>query len=256
MSPQSCQIMKVVLGVLWKRVFMKQRRLYITEVTQMARRFVLNKKMDIVAYSIMQASMWSFYAILIGFFNNFLKNLNFVDSKISLILGSTAALSCLLQFLIAEIIGRWEKVSIHKVLLGMGILMLGGSFMMWNPWSRVLSVSGIFLACVVLQSLPAMVNSVAVNAMEHGATTNYSISRGFGSLAYSLLAFITGRFIMIFNINAIPILSVTVSIFFIFSVKWYHSEIKQIAFSKKEKTFLEKKKENFLKKYPCYLFFC
>lgn len=216
---------------------------------------MMNKKLDTVAYSIMQATTWSFYAILLCFSSNFLRNFDFQDSEISLLLGVTTALSCLLQLFSAEIISRSEKFSVYKVLLGMGALMLVGTIIILNPWSNILAVLGFALSCIVFQAIPGMVNSVAMNAIEYGATTNYSIARGFGSLAYSGVAFVTGRVVMMQGIYTISVLSVVASILFIFSVIWYHKLIKQIIYGSKTNQKAKSKNANFIKQNPFFSLF-
>ena len=157
-----------------------------------------------IAYSMLQGSMWGFYAILLGFAGNFLYRYGFQDSGISLLLGFSTGAACVLQLAAAEAISRFQKITTTGVLLLMGCFMVLGAAVMAFSTASVFAVAGLALTCAVLQAIPAMGNAVAVTAINRGSSTNYDIARGVGSAAYSFFAFITGRLISRFGIPAIP----------------------------------------------------
>ena len=61
------------------------------------------------SYAVLQASMWAFYAIIVGYSSSFMYSHGFTDGHISIVLGITTALSCVTQLVLAELIARLQK---------------------------------------------------------------------------------------------------------------------------------------------------
>ncbi len=180
-----------------------------------------NNHRHTIAYSLLQGSMWGFYAIVLGFAGNFLYRYGFQDSGISLLLGFSTGAACVLQLAAAEAISRFKKVTTTGVLLLMGCFMVLGAAVMALSTAAVFAVAGLSLTCAVLQAIPAMGNAIAVTAINRGSPTNYDIARGIGSAAYSFFAFITGRLVSRFGTPAIAALALLNGAVFLLSVVWY-----------------------------------
>ena len=61
------------------------------------------------AYILLQATAWSFYAIIMSFSSNVLRDFGFSDSRISLVLGLSTVGSFALQLILAELISRFRR---------------------------------------------------------------------------------------------------------------------------------------------------
>lgn len=207
------------------------------------------------SYSVLQAAMWGFFAVSLGFSSNFLYHFGFQDHQISLLLGICLALSCVLQLGLAELISRWKRLSVFAVLLGMGILMLLGCLAMLAERRPALAVGGLGLTVVMVQSFPAMGNAVGMDAIEKGSPTNYSFARGMGSVGYGLTALLTGFLVERWGTRAIPLLAVALTAIFLTAVLWYHftGEVRDGVRVQKEKQ--PAVRGNFLKAHPQFALF-
>ncbi len=214
----------------------------------------MKKTTATASYALLQASMWGFYAILLGYSSNFLYRYGFTDGQISLLLGSATAVSCILQLSLGELISRFAKVTVFRVLLVMGSGMLLGSLMMGYGSAGWVAVSGLALSCGLLQALPAMGNAIGMNAIAHGAPASYDIARGAGSVSYSLLALLTGRLVSNLGTDVISLISMINSAAFIAGILWFHFA-GEVPGQEKKAEKQKKSSTPFLKTYPWYALF-
>ena len=174
------------------------------------------------SYSLLQGSMWAFYAILLGYSSSFLYSCGFGDGQISLVLGIATAISCVLQLGLSELISRIPKLTLYRVLLFLGGLILLSSFAMTDKSRGALAITGLAAGCAILQALPAMGNAVGIVSMDNGSPIIYGVSRGIGSASYSLLALITGQAVGKFGSDSIALIAIADAAVFIISVLWFH----------------------------------
>ena len=153
------------------------------------------KKLQInISFILVLLGTWGMYAIVLGFATNFLGGVCGLQSyQISLVLGVSAAAACGLQVAVGEIVSRIEKLQMHTVLLMAGILMLCGLTLMYAQPMPLLTIGGMILAGTVLQTIPGIVTSMAIDGMARGLPLLYNMTRGFGSISYGLSAFFTGQ---------------------------------------------------------------
>ncbi len=214
----------------------------------------MKKTTATLSYALLQASMWGFYAILLSYSSNFLYQYDFSDGGISLLLGFSTAASCILQLALGEISSRFPKVTVFRILLAMGSMILLGALLMGLHSAGWAAVAGLALSCGLLQALPAMGNAIGMNAIAHGSPANYSFARGAGSVSYSLLALWMGRLVSRFGADVICIVAGVNAAIFLTGVLWFHyaGEVKvQQQESKQE----EKQQTPFLRTYPWFAVF-
>ncbi len=213
----------------------------------------MKKITSTASYSLIQGTMWAFYAILLGYSSNFLYACGFTDGRISLVLGAATAVSCVLQLGLAELISRIRRLTVFKVLIVLSILMIAGSAaMLWDNFG-VISVAGLAICCALLQAIPAMGNAIGIQALDRGSTMNYGISRGIGSASYSLMALLTGQIVSSFGEHTIAVIAVINSVLFLLGVIWFHFAGEMPGDT--EPTEKTVKKAGFLKSYPLFALF-
>lgn len=176
-----------------------------------------------LAYGLIQSTMWGFYAILMSFSSNFLYGFGFEDHHISLLMGSACALSGGLQLLLGQWMSRWKRLGVYHALLAQGLFMGAFSLVMLYSPGKVLPVVGMGLGAIVLQAIPSFANAMGMDAIERGSGTVYSLARGMGSLAYSLLAMVTGQLVGRRGIGILPVVSLVTAGVFLCAVLWYYA---------------------------------
>ncbi len=207
-----------------------------------------------ISYSLIHATMWGMYAIIFAFATNFLAKYQLTNPQISIVLGVTAAISCLLQVVIGELVSRIKGLKLYAVILIIGGLIMLGLMGMLTE-NMVLAVGGIGVVCALLQLVPGMCNSIGMDAIAKGAPAIYSVARGVGSLFYALSATFIGVLVASFGEHMIPLLSAVLGAGMLAGVIWFHlCAEKGLAETEPEQK-QEKKTDNFLGKNPLFALF-
>ena len=212
------------------------------------------KKVQIhISFIMVLLGTWGMYAIVLGFATNFLGGVCGLQSyQISLVLGVSAAAACALQVAVGEIVSRIEKLQMHCVLLLASLLMLCGLALMHlqlNPW---LTIGGMILASTVLQTIPGIVTSMAIDSIARGLPLAYNMTRGFGSISYGISAVLTGRLLATIGPEIIPVLSGFFALMLTSATLWfYFTGTRHLPSFTREKQ--QKLDTGFLKTHPLFL---
>lgn len=201
------------------------------------------------SYALMQAATWSFYAIVLAFSSNVLYELQFSDSAISLFLGICTALSVAVQVGSAELLNKVWKLGVHVVMVVFGLLMLLCAAVLLLPGgNRTVIVLCFGTVCMLLQTLPSLTNSIGMDTIRRGASTNYSFARGMGSLGYSTTALLTGVLVRQSGVRSVHLLTIAASLLLIFAALWYHNATKELLPADPEQ--IRERRIPFFKTYP------
>lgn len=195
-------------------------------------------------YALLQAMVWGIYAVLLSYSSNFLISQGFNGNGISLVLGVSTALSIGLQLCLAEQISRRPRVQLHLVLLVIGMVLLAGCAVMLC--SGLTAVFAFALACVLFQCLPALVNSIGVEAMERGAPVNFGLARGVGSLSYSLISYAVGLLVTRHGAVVLPVAAAIAVVVFTLGVLWFHGGVEKDLPDAVQKKSTQAKRRGFL----------
>lgn len=174
-----------------------------------------------LSYSLIHASMWGMYAVIIYFAKTFLQAQGLTDVLCSVVLGVTAAASVLLNIGVSEIIKRTKKVKLYVTTISLAALILLGLGGMLVE-GKVLALTGICLVLTLLQLAPGMCNSLGMDAIAKGAPANYAVARGIGSFAFATVSLFAGNLIASFGEIAIPIVGGSMAAILIVAVIWFH----------------------------------
>ena len=199
------------------------------------------------SYAILQASMWGFYAIIVGYSSSFMYSHGFTDGQISIVLGITTALSCVAQLGLAELIARLPKLTVYRVLLVLSGMLLACALLMRMELTAA-AIAGLGLGLILLQVLPAMANSIGMDSVSQGSPMNYDIARGVGSGGYSILSLVTGMLVSRLGVGVLWVLTLVDTLVFLGSVRWFH-RAGEITAPPKERI-KEKREGSFLRAYP------
>ena len=203
------------------------------------------------AYAMLQIMNWSFYAVILAFSSNVLRDRGFTDGQISIFLGIATGASFVAQLGIGELISRSKKLRTWGILLLLGAVMAVSSLAVALPnMPRAAAVGAFGVSCMVLQLLPALTNGIGMDAIRRGSPTNYSIARGLGSLGYSGAAYLTGILVRQYSSAAIPVAGAVCAVGFLTAVVWYHFAGESGLASADRDMETEAVQGSFLKKYP------
>lgn len=186
----------------------------------------MNKKNIIkstFSYSLIQIGIWAYYAVILSFAGNYLKQFGVSDSAIGILLGGAAALSFILQIVFAELTSKIKKLTMLKLGIISAVVMLICSVSIMLKL-KLIGIIAYFVACAFLQILPGIGNTIGMQAIANGSSTDYSFARSLGSLGYSAFAFITGIFVSRIGISAISFSAIVVSIILIIGLMLYSNE--------------------------------
>ena len=215
----------------------------------------MNKKFQANAsYCLILGAMYGVYAIILSFATNFLESKGVSTPSISVILGIATGDSCILSIGVAEAVSRIRKLTMYLVTLIMTLLMLVGLGAMLID-HNIIAIGGIGLVCVLLQMMPALCNSLGMDAIAKGAPASFSIARGAGSLFYAMAAFMIGTLVSNLGIKMIPLVSAGFGIFLVVGILWFHFCAEK---GLQEQVITEKKvaaKGNFMGKNPRFSVF-
>lgn len=209
-----------------------------------------------LSYSLIHASMWGMYAVIIYFAKTFLSAQGLSNAMCSLVLGVTAAASVFLNIGVSEFIKRTQKIKLYAaamILAALILLGLGGMLME----SKVLALCGICLVLTLLQLAPGMCNSLGMDAIAKGAPATYAVARGIGSFAFATVSLCAGNLIARFGTEAVPVIGGAMTAILILAVLWFHNcaekGLPEITVENKAGT--AGRKDNFLGKNPMFAVF-
>lgn len=212
----------------------------------------MNKTKANGAYMLMHFAMWCVYAILMSFATNFLEAHGVGKVHTSVILGVTAAASCLLQIASGELVNRIARLKMYVLFFLADVLLAAGCTMMLG--GDTIAVAGIVIGCTLAQTITAYANAVGMDAAAKGAPVDFGMARGAGSFAYATSNIVIGALASdaYLGIKAIPLVSLVILLVLIGAIAWFHitveNKLPQTASTEK----IEKRTDSFFKSNPMF----
>ena len=173
----------------------------------------MNRKERCLPFSFLQMSLWGSYGIAYTYINRYLLNEGMSNAQIGLLLGAATAAGFFIQSCLA---GKVDGVCLtaRKILLCGGILQIltmTGLLLSRALWLTVL------LYCISYTGLliiPSFVNVFGVQSIKAGKRINLGISRGLGSVTFSLTCQLASQFIELGGYRTVPVFTILLSIAF------------------------------------------
>ena len=144
-------------------------------------------------YAFVQFSFWMNFASIVGFASIYLLSTGFSNTQIGIMIAAAGILSALLQPMIASYADRPASPSLKKIALFIaGVTLIFAILLNLSRCSQIFT--GLFYGgCIaLLQVLTPMINSLGMESLNQGRKLNFGISRGMGSLAYAVAAYLLG----------------------------------------------------------------
>ena len=145
-------------------------------------------------YTLHQMAYWATAAGVVSFAAAFLLGRGFAASTVGILLASGNLLSCVFQPLLADWADRAGGNSIKALTVGLtGLSLAGFAAVMLIPLPQTVFGLLYLLGVFAFDAMNPLMNAINVAYRAEGYRVNYGISRGLGSLAYSLAALGMGK---------------------------------------------------------------
>ena len=158
------------------------------------------KKTLTVHYTLQQMAYWAAAAGVMSFATAFLLEKGFAASQVGTLLAAGNLLSCAVQPLLADHADRIGGGILNRLVVGLTVLcMVFFSVLQLLPIPQWLFGLLYLLGVFSFDAMMPLLNSICVSYHHQGYTINYGLSRGIGSLAYSVSALVIGKAIADFG---------------------------------------------------------
>jgi len=148
-----------------------------------------------LTYTLIQITQWMTYSIFMGNTSMYLLDHKFSNTDIGILIAITGLMCTILQPLIAGYADRPESISLKNIMLIICSIGLVFSILLILTFNSSKLIQALFflVSMIVVQLFAPFVNALAITGEEPLSNTAYSISRGFGSLLFSISTFIIGH---------------------------------------------------------------
>lgn len=158
-------------------------------------------------YAVLQATVWGGFGVVISYAAPYFKALGMTDGQYGLMLGLVSFLSFFAQLGLAEICSRLKRLTLQRLMIGLGILMVLCCIALFCLPLQLLFLCILYcLMAVVVQVLPSMVNALGMAGLDKGLSINFGVARGIGSASFAVFSFLTGQLIPKIGERAVPVL--------------------------------------------------
>lgn len=146
------------------------------------------------AYAYIQSFFWMSFAAVMGFTSIYLLAAGFSNTEIGLLMAAAGIISAFLQPALASYADKPESPSLKRIIIILSVILLAASAALILSYQRSTILTGLFYGvCItILQLLNPLVNAIGMESINQGKQLNFGISRGMGSVAYAIAAYVLG----------------------------------------------------------------
>lgn len=170
------------------------------------------------AYAYIQGFFWMSFAAVMGFSSIYLLDVGFSNTEIGVLIAVSGIISAVLQPTLASYADRRESPSLKKILLILTTVLFIMSVVLLLLYRHSTALTGLFYgACItLLQLLTPLVNSLGMESINQGKKLNFGVSRGMGSVAYAIAAYVLGIIVARTGALSVPVSMIAVYALFLF----------------------------------------
>lgn len=155
-----------------------------------------------VKYACIQSIYWMCFAAVMGFTSIYLLDAGFSNTLIGWIIAAAGLISAVLQPAVAGFADKPGSPSLKKIICALTCLTFGIGVLLIFSKSSLLLTGLFYGGCItLLQLLTPLINALGMESINQGKNLNFGISRGLGSGAYAIAAYILG--ILVANAGAV-----------------------------------------------------
>lgn len=153
-----------------------------------------NGKSVTVGYAFLQGFFWMSFAAIMGFSSLYLLDAGFSNTEIGMIMAIAGIISAILQPTLASYADRPHSPSLKRIVMVLAAVQLGLGILLILVYKRAFLLTGVFYGGLItlLQLLTPLINSIGMESINQGKRLNFGVSRGMGSVAYAVAAYLLG----------------------------------------------------------------
>ncbi|WP_373216274.1 MFS transporter [Ruminococcus sp. 5_1_39BFAA] len=202
-----------------------------------------------VKYAFIQGFFWMNFAVIMGFSSLYLLDVGFSNTQIGLLIAAAGIISAVLQPTIASYADSPSSPSLKRIVSVFTILVIVMGLLLIFSKGSLLLTGLLYGGCItILQLLTPLVNALGMESINQGKRLNFGVSRGMGSVAYAVAAYILGIVADRTGAGVVPVATAGVfaALFFFLMVFPFQKTVSES--SKKEKN--SQSPLYFFKRYP------
>ena len=175
------------------------------------------------AFALMQGAIWAIYGSIYSYSSVYLLSCSLSNTAIGLCLGATIGVCFFLQILAGEVLNRSGRTALMSFLAGCSILLLALCLLLLFLRPGLWAVCPFLAACLLIQLLPALINSAGVYELQLGAGLNVGVGRGTGSLGCAVCSVVVGRLLVGTDTRPMFVAGLALSAALAVGCQWFHA---------------------------------
>ncbi len=158
----------------------------------------ITKKNAMLRYCLIQLLLWSQFCCCTSFATVYMNGKGVSNALVGVAFSIGNLLAFIIQPMLSSIADRGKKVTVTQMAIMMYIAMFVLEGITMINGIPIIAVTLVYsLIFMIIQNTPVVVNGLGIYYMDRGASINYGVSRGLGSVFFSLLSLLLGRLITV-----------------------------------------------------------
>ena len=165
-------------------------------------------------YSFVHAFFWMSYAASNSYTSIYLLDAGFTNTQIGILIASVGLMSAFLQPVVASYADRPSSPSLKQILIVCCMIFTGMAGILLLSRRAFAPVTILCYGSLVMLNLLfiPLVNALGMQSLNQGKVLNFGFSRGIGSVAYAVAAYIIGLLVSISGTSAVPLYAAVLSL--------------------------------------------
>ncbi len=157
-------------------------------------------------YSFIQGFFWMNFAAIMGFSGIYLLDKGFSNTEIGLLMAAAGIVSAALQPVAASYADTPSSPSLKKIIAAFDVVLVVLAILLLLVPEKIRMLTGLAYggSIMLLQLLTPLVNSLGTESMNQGKRLNFGVSRGMGSVAYAIAAYVLGIIVAKAGVGTVP----------------------------------------------------
>jgi PPP family 3-phenylpropionic acid transporter len=158
----------------------------------------ITTKNAMLRYCLIQLLLWTQFCCCTSFAAVFMHGKGVSNAMIGVAFAIGNLLAFISQPMLSSVADRGKKITVTQMAILMYAAMFSLEAITLVAGLPVIVVTLIYaLIFMIIQNTPVIANGLGIYYMDRGASINYGVSRGLGSISYSCLSLILGELVTV-----------------------------------------------------------
>lgn len=155
----------------------------------------------------LQGTYCALLCIALSFNTYYLETAGFSDRFIGIIIASSCAAGCIPQLAVGRLADTRPKFTWKNQLTGLSLMqIIVSTLLIFVHSPAVICILYMLMMFFTLPMMP-LINRASFYYTEHGTPVDFGIARGIGSISFSAMSLIAGRFTVLWGSRMVPLLA-------------------------------------------------